>query len=219
MVAWLIANNVASLFQCQPLRRAWQKEVPGHCINYEIFFIGTEVPNLVLDVVVLALPLSAVFRLQMSTAKKVSVGGIFLLGGLSIVIGIVRLVVLVERDFADMTYNTGVCTWATLEPAIEVLSACLPTLAPLLHMRPKLGTSLRYPLQLQKRSRPSASSGKKRYSSSRSKRSTMFEGTDYRVECNASTNPYREFDFDRDQIPLRPTSQTRNADLRGDMLA
>ena len=39
-------------------------------------------PNIVLDMIILALPLSAVWQLQMSTPQKVGVGGIFLLGGL-----------------------------------------------------------------------------------------------------------------------------------------
>ena len=41
-----------------------------------------QVPNVVLDGVILALPISAVYHLQMSKKKKISVAAVFLLGGL-----------------------------------------------------------------------------------------------------------------------------------------
>ena len=205
---WLLANNLTSLFQCRPIRAAWQKEVPGHCLNYVAFFTGTQAPNLLLDIVVLALPVSAVSRLHMSNTKKISIAGIFLLGGLSIIIGIVRLVVLIQQDFRDITYSTGKCSWSVLEPALEVLSACLPTLAPVLHLRPQLGASLRSPIQWQPRSHTSEPSDKNRYSSSTSNQSTMFEGPNSRVEANISAGPSRPFDFD--VLPLRSIAVTHD---------
>ena len=211
MVAWLIANNLASLFQCRPIRKGWQIKASGHCIDHLPFFIGTQVPILALDVVILALPVSAVCRLQMSTLKKVSVGAIFLLGGLSIVIGIIRLVVLIGQGH-DITYRTGICSWSVLEPAVEVFSACLPTLAPMLHMRPRLGTSLRSPLQWEKRSRISEPSANKRYSGTRSNKGTMFEGINHRMESNASADPFQDVEID--QIPLRPISKTYDVNER-----
>ena len=39
-------------------------------------------PNVVLDGIILALPVGAVYQLQMSKKKKISVAVIFLLGGL-----------------------------------------------------------------------------------------------------------------------------------------
>ena len=44
--------------------------------------MGSQIPNIVLDVLILILPISAVLQLQMSTVKKISVSTIFLLGGL-----------------------------------------------------------------------------------------------------------------------------------------
>lgn len=41
-----------------------------------------QVPNVVLDGAILALPVGAVSRLQLSRKKKISVAAIFLLGGL-----------------------------------------------------------------------------------------------------------------------------------------
>lgn len=41
-----------------------------------------QVPNVVLDGIILALPVRAVYQLQMSKKKKISVAAVFLLGGL-----------------------------------------------------------------------------------------------------------------------------------------
>ena len=69
-------------FQCSPIGKAWLLELPGHCIDPLSYILGLHSMDLFLDIVILALPVSAVWRLQMSLAKKVSVAGIFLLGGL-----------------------------------------------------------------------------------------------------------------------------------------
>ena len=82
VVAWFLVNNLLGAFQCTPARKAWNPEIPGRCINYLNFFIGMQVPNIVLDGAILALPVVVVSRLQMSKKKKISVVAIFLLGGL-----------------------------------------------------------------------------------------------------------------------------------------
>lgn len=56
--------------------------MPGHCIEPLGLIIGLQAGNIFLDVVILSLPVYAVSKLQMSLAKKISVLGIFLLGGL-----------------------------------------------------------------------------------------------------------------------------------------
>ena len=82
VVAWLIVNNLTAALQCRPVRKAWDIEIPGHCFSAISYITGVHATNLTLDIVILALPVSAVWRLQMSFAKKISVIGIFLLGGL-----------------------------------------------------------------------------------------------------------------------------------------
>jgi len=82
VILWMLTNNFTAAFQCNPLRKAWEIETPGHCFNPLSYITGVHTTNLVLDIVILALPVSAVWRLQLSLAKKISVAGIFLLGGL-----------------------------------------------------------------------------------------------------------------------------------------
>ncbi|MCJ1404062.1 hypothetical protein MMC11_007287 [Xylographa trunciseda] len=157
VIAWFLVNNFLAAFQCNPISKAWLIELPGHCVDPLSWIIGIHSANIALDLVILALPVSAVLRLQMSTANKISVAGIFLLGGLSIVIAIIRLIVLTTANLDDITWYTSVCSWTAVEPAIEVLSVCLPAMAPLLQIRKVvtyIRTSLGSAVTLRKTSRP-----------------------------------------------------------------
>ena len=84
-------------------------------------------------------------KLQMSTAKKYSVGGIFGLGGLSIIFAAVRLYILI-RDQSQIDVSceyfcliiflinrNQILIRGVVEPAFELFCACIPCMAPLLH--------------------------------------------------------------------------------------
>ncbi|KAG7004638.1 hypothetical protein G7Y79_00024g055880 [Physcia stellaris] len=143
VLAWFVVNNLLGAFQCIPVRKAWEPEIPGRCINFLDFFIGIQVPNIILDALILALPVRAVLQLQMSKKKKISVLAVFLLGGFSIIIAIVRLAVLITRiGKQDLTYSTAIGDWSLIEPAVEVLSASLPTMTVFYNVRQHFATLL-----------------------------------------------------------------------------
>lgn len=81
-VSWVIAIICVSVFQCNPIARAWNPTLPGSCINLKGSFIGNAVPNIATDVAILSLPVPVVWGLQASVAYRLSVIGIFLLGSL-----------------------------------------------------------------------------------------------------------------------------------------
>ena len=82
VLGWFVTNNTIFAFQCRPIRKAWDFELSGHCLNPLRVITIVQVFNVVLDGILLALPISAVLRLQMSTTRKLSVLAFFLLGGL-----------------------------------------------------------------------------------------------------------------------------------------
>jgi len=81
-VLWWILITFVSVFQCNPVQKAWDIEVPGTCIPYLRLFIAIQVLNIVLDSAILILPISAVMKLQMPRLNKISVAATFGLGGL-----------------------------------------------------------------------------------------------------------------------------------------
>lgn len=83
-VAWWLAAVLVELFQCRPVKAAWDIRLKptSYCVNFQAYYYGIAATNLTLDCVTLAMPLSMVWRLQMATRQKVLLSGVFLLGGL-----------------------------------------------------------------------------------------------------------------------------------------
>lgn len=68
---------------CRPFAFRWDKTIPGgHCGNQEASYKYVSIPNIVTDLAILALPLSTLLRLQMSTVRKVGIVATFLAGSL-----------------------------------------------------------------------------------------------------------------------------------------
>ncbi|KAK8047468.1 hypothetical protein PG996_015532 [Apiospora saccharicola] len=77
-----IANSITNLCMCFPLSKFWNPLQPGQCINGDLFFLLICIVETLLDVVVMALPVRAIFFVQIPLKTKLVVAGIFLLGGL-----------------------------------------------------------------------------------------------------------------------------------------
>jgi hypothetical protein len=84
VVGWWVGCTVATLTNCIPLEWSWINSLadPRYCFNYNIFWMASGVCEIFLDVLILTLPISVVVRLQFSMKQKLTVSGIFLLGGL-----------------------------------------------------------------------------------------------------------------------------------------
>jgi len=79
-VAFFTASFLISVFQCTPIQRAWDPFLDGHCVNWDLAIVLTAVFNLVSDLCILLMPIAWIWRLQMSTGRKVGISAIFLLG-------------------------------------------------------------------------------------------------------------------------------------------
>lgn len=84
VVAWWIGCTVASLLTCRPLSFIWStvSGFPDHCFSFNLFWMASGVCEILLDIMILALPVRAVMSIELSPRRKFSVLGIFLLGGL-----------------------------------------------------------------------------------------------------------------------------------------
>ena len=77
VVAWLLIYNLLAARQCMPAQKVWLLERPGHCINSSVFVLVIQAPNVILDVIVLALPMLVVYKLHLSRSKKIGLAGNF----------------------------------------------------------------------------------------------------------------------------------------------
>ncbi|KAI4234760.1 MAG: hypothetical protein LQ349_003587 [Xanthoria aureola] len=132
-VCWGIMVILVCALQCRPVQFTWDKSVKGTCINAPLFFIIGSAPNVLTDFVLLVLPLPAVWNLHTTRAQKISLTGIFMLGSLTCIISLVRFVQLITNANMDATWSLGIVSiWSTAEPNLGIVSACLPTMKPLL---------------------------------------------------------------------------------------
>ncbi|KAJ3531156.1 hypothetical protein NM208_g9006 [Fusarium decemcellulare] len=139
-LAWWLAVIFVSIFQCSPIRKAWLPFMEeGACLDKNKFFLGNSIPNIVTDALILSLPVYEVSKLQVRRSQKVAILGMFLLGGLVVVISCIRLKVVIDLvgggQDGDFTKLIGPCwIWTVIEPTIGLLCASLPTMQPLLYL-------------------------------------------------------------------------------------
>jgi hypothetical protein len=76
MTSAYVATVLLLIFACHPIKKAWTPFVGGKCHDNAAGIVSGIV-NLVSDIIVIALPILEVGRLQMSFRKKMGVEAIF----------------------------------------------------------------------------------------------------------------------------------------------
>jgi hypothetical protein len=103
--AFLFTFTFVIIFQCKPVSHAWRywsKEHDGKCVNVNAIGWSIAVTTIILDFVVLSLPVQDLWKLTMSTSKKLYLMLMFGLGFLVTIVSILRLRTLVKFS---KTYN------------------------------------------------------------------------------------------------------------------
>ena len=129
VLLWFIAIQAAVFASCVPITALWDISVQGTCINFTAFYQGSGIPNVILNLVILALPLPMIWSLEIEKKHKFALSGVFLMGSLVVIISIVRLVFLARLEAFDITWtyvDAGI--WTAVEPGVAVISASLPIL-------------------------------------------------------------------------------------------
>ncbi|KAF2657472.1 hypothetical protein K491DRAFT_594998 [Lophiostoma macrostomum CBS 122681] len=133
VVGWWIGCTVSTLTNCIPLKWSWINSLadPRYCFNYNVFWMASGACEIFLDVLILMLPVSVVVRMRFSLKRKLTVLGIFLLGGFTIITGLVRVILGYPKGSRVPSYsNTEV--WTTVHAGMSIVCASLPIFRPLL---------------------------------------------------------------------------------------
>ncbi|KAF6231454.1 hypothetical protein HO173_010415 [Letharia columbiana] len=146
-----------SIWTCTPIHDFWttlgggvKSRSGGRCVNTQLFYLVSGAINTVTDFALLALPIPLLWRLRTGKLQKSILTVIFTVGLTVCAVSINRLIILSRFQHAklsqlgrlDITWNyVAPATWTAAEPAVAVISACLPSLRPLF-VRNHLGPSL-----------------------------------------------------------------------------
>ena len=94
---WAVSTIFAAIFQCMPIRLAWQKDLGhGKCVDLAALVVSTGVLNMLTDIIILIIPMPIVWSLKISNRQKVAVSAIFLLGGLYVLPSSASVVVICD---------------------------------------------------------------------------------------------------------------------------
>ena len=79
-IAWLFANLLPTVLQCQPFARIWNKAVDGTCLSAKVLWPALNISNLLTDILILFLPLYWVAKLHMDIARRIVSAFMLILG-------------------------------------------------------------------------------------------------------------------------------------------
>ncbi|KAF7532027.1 hypothetical protein G7054_g8301 [Neopestalotiopsis clavispora] len=136
-IGYAAAFSIALIFQCNPVRGAWEAwdgQHPATCLDTNTMGFAAAGANIVLDVATLTLPLHDVTKLRMGLRKKIQVLAMFAVGFFVTLISILRLKSLIEfgstknptQDYVEAAY------WSMIELCVGILCASMPAIRALL---------------------------------------------------------------------------------------
>ncbi|PQE18291.1 integral membrane protein [Rutstroemia sp. NJR-2017a WRK4] len=148
LLIWLILTPLALstivlcfvvLLQCIPLVGLWTPMIPSHCISSQVPLNTSYVQSgfaIITDVFLTASPIVILWKVQISSAKKLAICGLMSLGLMATVANALRNAFIPNLKESDITYTiVPILLVADLEFNLGVIAACIPTLMPLFHSR------------------------------------------------------------------------------------
>ena len=81
-IAWWIGASLGAALRCTPVKSQFEPLIQGKCYNVQRFFIAVEIPNCLLDFVIVVMPLGVIQGLHLQLKHKITLSFIFLLGSL-----------------------------------------------------------------------------------------------------------------------------------------
>ncbi|KAH8669047.1 hypothetical protein BX600DRAFT_266594 [Xylariales sp. PMI_506] len=138
LLAWCAGSLFATLFQCNPISAAWDKDLLSQgatCVDQGAYFIGIAAPHTATDILILAVPWYEMSKLQMPKWQKLAITCMFLLGSFIVVVSIIRLTTLIDMYHAGPDGDVPILLlpielWTVTEVSVAIICACLPTLGP-----------------------------------------------------------------------------------------
>ncbi|KAE9367059.1 hypothetical protein N431DRAFT_487492 [Stipitochalara longipes BDJ] len=119
------------IFPCSPLQYWWDKSIDGYCYPAEVRYTVTGAITVVTDVLVLLIPIKIISGLQMTRRLKIGLGCILCVGGVVLIVSILRLVWRVQVAFypAPVDWSWDIrFIYSAVETNLAIICASLPAL-------------------------------------------------------------------------------------------
>lgn len=132
VIIYCVSSMIATIFQCDPIVKAFNKSLPGTCIDLAKFWYANAGFSIATDIIILLLPMPLVYQLEVPRAQKIALMAVFAIGIFVVVTSCLRVTSLdLFATSPDNTYDIANVMWTIIEPNVAVICACLPILRPL----------------------------------------------------------------------------------------
>ncbi|KAI1469084.1 uncharacterized protein F4812DRAFT_421987 [Daldinia caldariorum] len=129
---WVVAQQFTFIFPCTPIRDYWSFSPDRKCLDSSLIGWMNSIGNILTDVIILALPVPVVVRLNLKREKMWAVLGIFALGFFTCIVSICRMVFF-AKVAVDISYDlVPVAAWGEAESASGLICSALIAFGPLL---------------------------------------------------------------------------------------
>ncbi|KAL2043666.1 hypothetical protein N7G274_003973, partial [Stereocaulon virgatum] len=138
IVLWSLSFCLSVAFQCGThIEYSWTPVLDvTKCDKDKIWELSFGITDVVTDLMVLAIPLPIIFKLHMSTLRKVGLCGIFFSRTIFYGISHREASGNTTTGYRDLiAVLTTVAVWSQVEAGIAVITACLPSIRPLFHRK------------------------------------------------------------------------------------
>ncbi|KAG4031943.1 hypothetical protein MFRU_008g02930 [Monilinia fructicola] len=138
VITWSVSFFFANLFTCYPITPFVEPFYNHKCMRALDMWYAMSVSDIVVDIMILALPVPMVWQLKLRVKQKVGVLLMFLLGATVCAFSVTRMVAYFHvgggflAHYNDETYYTSpVFFWANIELSSAILCVSLPTYRPI----------------------------------------------------------------------------------------
>ncbi|MCJ1356783.1 MAG: hypothetical protein MMC33_006779 [Icmadophila ericetorum] len=138
IILWTIGFFFAHLFACGTNFSAWWGapiELITRCVKTEKLLEALAISDFLTDAIIVVIPLPLVWRLHLTTPRKLAVSAVFLLGCVAFAASITRMVFVARiieigfnPDADEDLLITELLYWGMIECGLGLFAACLPTL-------------------------------------------------------------------------------------------
>lgn len=142
-----IALEFVSIFQCHPVNNFWTRVTgkPGKCIGTLPPFYVNGVSNLLTDIVLIAIVIPPILKLQMNRRQRIALLAVVSLGWLAVIAGSIRMgrTAHLYQPNVDAVWELyDVLIWTAVEVHVSLFCAAAPCIKPLVaKVAPKLLSS------------------------------------------------------------------------------
>ena len=80
LIIFYITTMLAKIWACSPRERIWNRDIPGKCLSIPSLFNASGLFNWITDILMLLIPVKALWKLQMNARTKAGIATVFTLG-------------------------------------------------------------------------------------------------------------------------------------------